>query len=75
MDVGHGVSTASWYEDNGRKIQHNEKEHYPRISTLVIAGGSGADARKVMGMALFSGMTLATLLDVLLYLMLYVFIG
>ena len=45
------------------------------VFPLVIASGSGAEARKVMGMALLGGMTLATLLGVFLYPMLFVFIG
>jgi len=45
------------------------------VFPLVIASGSGAEARKVMGMALLGGMTLATLLGVFLYPMLFVAIG
>ncbi|RLD48198.1 MAG: hydrophobe/amphiphile efflux-1 family RND transporter, partial [Bacteroidetes bacterium] len=45
------------------------------VFPLVIASGSGAEARKVMGMALLGGMTVATLLGVFLYPMLFVFIG
>ena len=45
------------------------------IFPLVIASGSGAEARKVMGMALLGGMALATFLGVFLYPMLFVFIG
>ena len=45
------------------------------IFPLVIASGSGAEARKVMGMALLGGMSLATFLGVFLYPMLFVFIG
>ena len=45
------------------------------VFPLVIATGSGAEARKVMGMALIGGMTLATFLGVFLYPMLFVFIG
>ncbi len=45
------------------------------IFPLVIATGSGAEARKVMGMALIGGMSVATLLGVFLYPMLFVFIG
>lgn len=45
------------------------------IFPLVIATGSGAEARKVMGMALLGGMTLATLLGVFFYPMLFVLIG
>ena len=45
------------------------------VFPLVIATGSGAEARKVMGMALLGGMSLATLLGVFLYPMLFVFIG
>ncbi len=45
------------------------------VFPLVIASGSGAEARKVMGMALLGGMTLATVLGVFLYPMLFVFIG
>ena len=45
------------------------------ILPLVVASGAGAEARKVMGMALLGGMTLATFLGVFLYPMLFVFIG
>ena len=42
---------------------------------MVIASGSGAESRKVMGMALLGGMALATFLGVFLYPMLFIFIG
>ncbi len=45
------------------------------VFPLVIASGSGAEARKVMGMALLGGMGLATFLGVFLYPMLFIFIG
>ena len=45
------------------------------VLPLVIASGAGAEARKVMGMALLGGMTIATILGVFFYPMLYVFIG
>ncbi|MGB5393278.1 MAG: efflux RND transporter permease subunit [Lutimonas sp.] len=45
------------------------------VFPLVVASGSGAEARKVMGMALLGGMTLATFLGVFLYPLLFVFIG
>ncbi|MBI9064645.1 MAG: multidrug efflux RND transporter permease subunit [Marinilabiliaceae bacterium] len=45
------------------------------VFPLVVASGAGAEARKVMGMALIGGMTLATILGVVLYPMLFVFIG
>lgn len=45
------------------------------VFPLVVASGSGAEARKVMGMALLGGMTLATILGVFLYPMLFVLIG
>ncbi len=45
------------------------------VFPLVIATGSGAEARKVMGMALLGGMSLATFLGVFLYPMLFVLIG
>ena len=45
------------------------------ILPLLIASGAGAEARKVMGMALFGGIMLATLLGVFFYPMLFVFIG
>ncbi len=45
------------------------------VFPLVIASGSGAEARKVMGTALIGGMTVATLLGIFLYPMLFVFIG
>ncbi len=45
------------------------------VFPLVIASGSGAEARKVMGMALLGGMGMATLLGVFFYPMLYILIG
>ncbi|RLD85212.1 MAG: hydrophobe/amphiphile efflux-1 family RND transporter [Bacteroidetes bacterium] len=45
------------------------------VFPLVVASGSGAEARKVMGLALLGGMSLATFLGVFLYPMLFVFIG
>ncbi len=45
------------------------------IFPLVVATGSGAESRKVMGMALLGGMSLATLLGVFMYPMLFVAIG
>ncbi|MEJ2003953.1 MAG: efflux RND transporter permease subunit, partial [Cyclobacteriaceae bacterium] len=45
------------------------------ILPLLVASGAGAEARKVMGMALFGGMLLATLLGVFLYPLLFIFIG
>ncbi|GAB1451689.1 multidrug efflux RND transporter permease subunit [Draconibacterium sp.] len=45
------------------------------VFPLVVASGSGAEARKVMGVALLGGMALATLLGVFLYPMLFVLVG
>ncbi|MHC4418027.1 MAG: efflux RND transporter permease subunit [Planctomycetota bacterium] len=45
------------------------------VFPLVVASGAGAEARVVMGMALIGGMTLATILGVFFYPMLFVFIG
>jgi HAE1 family hydrophobic/amphiphilic exporter-1 len=45
------------------------------VLPLLTASGSGAEARKVMGMALLGGMSLATLLGVFLTPMLFIFIG
>jgi HAE1 family hydrophobic/amphiphilic exporter-1 len=45
------------------------------VMPLVVATGAGAEARVVMGMALLGGMTLATVLGLFFYPMLYVFIG
>jgi len=45
------------------------------VLPLVFAAGTGSEARKVMGMSLLGGMTLATLLGVFFYPMLFVFIG
>jgi HAE1 family hydrophobic/amphiphilic exporter-1 len=45
------------------------------VLPLVIASGSGAEARKVMGVALLGGMSIATLLGVFFYPMLFIFIG
>ncbi len=45
------------------------------VLPLVFATGAGAEARKVMGMSLLGGMSMATLLGVFMYPMLFVFIG
>lgn len=45
------------------------------VLPLVLASGSGSETRQVMGMALIGGMSLATLLGVFYYPMLFVFIG
>lgn len=45
------------------------------VLPLITASGSGAEARKVMGMALLGGMTMATVLGVFLTPMLFIFIG
>ncbi|MBU2949722.1 efflux RND transporter permease subunit [Tamlana agarivorans] len=45
------------------------------VFPLVIATGSGAESRKVMGMALLGGMSMATILGVFFYPMLFVLIG
>jgi HAE1 family hydrophobic/amphiphilic exporter-1 len=45
------------------------------ILPLVLASGSGAEARKVMGMALLGGIGIATFLGVFMYPMLFVKIG
>jgi len=45
------------------------------IFPLVVASGAGAEARKVMGMALLGGMIMATVLGVFFYPMLFVLIG
>ena len=45
------------------------------VFPLVVASGTGSESRKVMGMALLGGMSLATLLGVFLYPMLFVMVG
>jgi len=45
------------------------------ILPLILASGSGAEARKVMGMALLGGIGMATFLGVFLYPMLFVLVG
>ncbi|MGB5379222.1 efflux RND transporter permease subunit [Muriicola sp.] len=45
------------------------------VFPLVIASGTGAESRKVMGMALLGGMSMATVLGVFFYPMLFVLIG
>jgi HAE1 family hydrophobic/amphiphilic exporter-1 len=45
------------------------------VLPLVFAAGAGAEARKVMGMALLGGMGIATVLGVFFYPMLFLFIG
>ena len=45
------------------------------VVPLLTATGAGAEARKVMGMTVFSGMLIATFLAVLLIPVLYVMVG
>ncbi|MDN3204055.1 efflux RND transporter permease subunit [Algoriphagus sediminis] len=45
------------------------------VLPLILASGSGAEARKVMGMALLGGIGVATLMGVFLYPMLFILIG
>jgi HAE1 family hydrophobic/amphiphilic exporter-1 len=45
------------------------------VFPLILASGSGAEARKVMGMALLGGLGIATLIGVFLYPMLFILIG
>lgn len=45
------------------------------VFPLILASGSGAEARKVMGVALLGGVGIATLLGVFMYPMMYVMIG
>lgn len=45
------------------------------ILPLILASGSGAEARKVMGMALLGGIGIATLLGLFLYPMLFILVG
>ena len=45
------------------------------VLPLVVASGSGAEARKVMGVSLLGGMSIATFLGVFFYPMLFIFIG
>jgi HAE1 family hydrophobic/amphiphilic exporter-1 len=45
------------------------------VLPLVVASGAGAEARKVMGVALLGGMSIATVLGVFLYPMLFIAIG
>ena len=45
------------------------------VLPLIFASGAGAEARKVMGMALLGGMGIATLLGVFFYPLLFIFIG
>jgi len=45
------------------------------VLPLVVATGAGAEARKVMGVALLGGMAVATFLGVFMYPMLFVMIG
>lgn len=45
------------------------------VLPLVVASGAGAEARKIMGMGLLGGMTVATFLGVFLYPMLFIAVG
>jgi HAE1 family hydrophobic/amphiphilic exporter-1 len=44
------------------------------VTPLLTAAGAGAEGRKVMGMAVFSGMLIATVLGVLIVPALFIFI-
>ena len=44
------------------------------VLPLLVASGAGAEARKVMGMTVFSGMVAATIIGVILVPAMYVFI-
>jgi HAE1 family hydrophobic/amphiphilic exporter-1 len=44
------------------------------VMPLLVASGAGAEARKVMGMTVFSGMLMATVIGVVLVPVLYIFI-
>jgi len=44
------------------------------VMPLLVASGAGAEARKVMGMTVFSGMLMATIIGVVLVPVLYIFI-
>ncbi len=41
----------------------------------MVASGTGSEARQVMGVALLGGITIATLLGVFFYPMLFIFVG
>jgi len=45
------------------------------VLPLVVASGAGAESRKVMGMALLGGMSVATIIGVFMTPMLFIFIG
>jgi hydrophobic/amphiphilic exporter-1 (mainly G- bacteria), HAE1 family len=45
------------------------------VLPLIFASGAGAESRKVMGMALLGGMSVATFLGVFFYPLLFIFIG
>ena len=45
------------------------------VFPLILASGSGAEARKVMGMALLGGVGIATLIGVFMYPMMFVLVG
>jgi HAE1 family hydrophobic/amphiphilic exporter-1 len=45
------------------------------IVPLILASGAGAEARKVMGVALLGGMGVATAMGVFFYPMLFVLVG
>lgn len=45
------------------------------VLPLLVASGAGAEARKVMGMALMGGMLIATILGIFFYPMLFILIG
>ena len=45
------------------------------VFPLILATGTGSEARIVMGVALFGGMFVATILGIFMYPMLFIFVG
>ena len=57
-----------------RLLVSSRMNRYLRVLPLLIASGAGAEARKVMGMTVFSGMLVATVVGVLIVPALYVIV-
>ena len=67
-------SAVSAARDRFRPILMTAFSFILGVVPLLIATGAGAEARKVMGMTVFSGMAAATVIGVILVPALYVFV-
>ncbi|QZE14417.1 efflux RND transporter permease subunit [Halosquirtibacter laminarini] len=77
FDQGYGLYDAAWEAAKlrFRPILMTAFSFIFGVMPLVFASGAGAEARKVMGVALVGGMLLATVIGVVMYPLFFVLIG